>query len=73
MTPLPRKVYLVGPIDCDYDEHDAFVVVATDEAEARQLAIAAAANPDSFRDAPVRCVGITDEACGVILGSFNAG
>lgn len=69
-------VYLVGPVSCGYDEHDSFVVVASSEDEARQMADSAAYSGQKgvFLKADVVEVGkANDSSPGVILGSFNAG
>lgn len=71
-----HSIYLVGPVDCDYDEYIGFVVSASSKDEARELAVEAAAktNPGAFQAAKVTKVGRSDEqASRVILDSFRAG
>lgn len=66
-----RHLYLVGAVDCDYDQYDSFVIAADSVADARRIAIDE--GTVIFRDAPVKFLGMTTEPEGIILGSFNAG
>lgn len=78
-----RYVYLVGAVDCDYDEYDSMVIVADNEEEARQVAFVEAGgktrfphrNANSFLTAPVVMIGNADPMYDgtVVLKSFNAG
>lgn len=63
------NIYLVSRTDrVDYDEYDAFVVLAQDEREA--LSIAKKLQHGTFE---VKAVDLNDPIPHVILGSFNAG
>lgn len=76
----PLYIYKVGPVTCDYDEFDSFVVMARSEDEARELAFKETQQvyhegQVSFKTAQVHTLGIAQsevEPC-VVLGSFNAG
>ena len=74
------KLWILSRTDSvDYDEYDSFVILAKDEAEARQLAEAAGS---PYRKAGIwlnsdkcTCEQLTRKGkkAEVILGSFNAG
>ncbi len=68
------KIYLVSIDSCDYDEYDAFVVVANTVDEARSICFNTS-NQAAFKEADVTYLGesISEAGPHVVLGSFNAG
>ena len=77
----PMRAYLVSIDNCDYDEYDAFVVVAAGEDDARAL-VAERFAPNSSYDhykrqreafATATVVEVDLTRRGEVLGSFNAG
>ena len=74
------KLWILNRTDpVGWDEYDAFVVRAEDEAQARKIAYdesnpSTFCNPWSFDQTLVECRElVVDGEAGVILGSFNAG
>ena len=70
------KIYLINLKKCDYDEYDAFVVIAEDENKAWEFIKReypyTNINDDNLKS--VDEIGITDSIIErTVLGSFNAG
>ena len=72
------KIYHLSRVDeVDYDEYDAFVVIASSEDEARNFAAYNGGGSNWLDVKEVTCVTV-GRACravaaGILLGSFNAG
>ncbi len=68
-----KNVYLLGPVDCDYDEYDSFVVISSSPEKARKLILKEAPRQPAFQTCDVKKVGNSLLKEQVLLGSFNAG
>lgn len=71
----PLYIYKIGPVDHDYDEYDSFIIIASSEDEARQMALTESCGQVEFLQAYVEVLGVAQSHVGprVVLGSFNAG
>lgn len=65
-------IYHVGPVDWDYDEYDAFVIVAESPEQARSIAVHKGGA--KFHGAEITKIGVADHPLPhIVLGSFHAG
>lgn len=68
-------IYLIKRTQYEYDEYDAFVVVANDPDHVRRIVAKRVGLYDDWTSAKIKKVGeaTASAKAGIVLGSFNAG
>lgn len=66
------NIYHIVFTGCDYDEYDAFVVIAENEEKAKELIKSSIPCNESIES--ISKIGVSDKSeSEIVLGSFNAG